>query len=188
MRILLPVFLGWSVVHYARLHLKPTANGDIKQDVSGFGPVHLTIRLPGTFEQVPEPLLVSGRQGNSCLLYIRLLKGQKARLGIEYWGVGYFEGKEFPLPAPDATLTLVCYLPAFFPAEEDGVWNLLRPDLRKIRKTQYAVLVDGVVRLKGEVHYAQEDRPSLYVGFNPLGGSWVTSRFTGAILRSGQGN
>jgi hypothetical protein len=181
-----PILLAWLVTNYLHYRLYPTDVRDIAPIAAEYGAVRLKIKLPGTHEEIPEPLIVCGRPGNAALVYIRLINHSRARLGIEFWGIRADESETFPLPAMDAVIDITCYLPAFFPDENNLYWGTLSKGLRKIRRTQYYITVNGIVRLKGPVDYIQSPHSPIYLGSNPLGGSLVSSRFTGAILKNSQ--
>jgi hypothetical protein len=155
---------------------------------AGYGHVRLKVRLPGTLGGIPEPLLVCGSPGKAALIYIRRLEGARAKVGVEFWGLGAYEGEAFALPAPDAVIDVSCYLPAFFPKEGDPYWGDLSPGLQWLRRSDYIIAVDGVIRLKGPVSYEQPRRPPLYVGYNPIGGSFVSDKFSGVVLSFAQPN
>jgi hypothetical protein len=181
---LLPVLLAWllvSLVYRRAAHLQ--AQGS-PSPLSVLGPVRLRLKLPGTAGGIPEPLLVSGTPGNASLVYIRLLKRARARVGVEFWGLGENEGDTFDLPSADAQIDVICTLPAFFPPIGNRQWGAT-PTSAQIRyTTQYEVRVDGIVRLKGTTDYKEPVHSPVYFGNNPLGGSLVSVRFTGDILKT----
>lgn len=150
--------------------------------VSSLGRITLRIKLPGTAGGIPEPLVVCGAPGNASLVYIRLLKGAQAKVGVEFWGMDAFEGDKFALPAADATIVLSCELPVLFPPEGSPRWKQTSAGRQRILRHEYLVEVDGVARLKGDVTYEQPNDPPIYFGVNPVGGSLVSDRFTGHIL------
>jgi hypothetical protein len=184
--LFVPILLAWlltSVVH-RRLHLSDPR--PVAAEKNAFGPVKLRLKLPGTSAGIPEPLVVCGRTGNASLVYIRLLDGNRAKVGVEFWGLRADQSLEFPLPAADAVIEVVCYLPAFFPSEGDSYWAGLTEKLQRIRRGEYIIAVNGVVRLRAPVKYAQPAHPVLYFGENPIGGSLVSDRFSGVVLQAAQ--
>ncbi len=182
----LPIVLAWplAIALHNRLQLSDERHGAPNGD--RFGPISLKIRLPGTIGNLPQPLLVCGRTGNAELVYIRILANRKARVGVEFWGLRADESETFDLPSMDAILDVRCYLPPFFPEEGDDYWRLLPASIQKSRRTQYFIVVDNVVRLKGPLKYDMRPHSPIYFGKNPLGGSLVSDRFTGTILQTSQ--
>jgi hypothetical protein len=149
---------------------------------TSFGPVSLKLKLPGTAGRIPEPILVCGNPGRASLVYIRLLRNARAKVGVEFWGLGAYESDEFALPSASATIVLTCSLPALFPAKGSGWWKATPAAEQERLRHEYSLGVDGVVRLKGSVEYLQPDDSPIYFGVNPIGGSLVSERFTGSIL------
>lgn len=186
--VMLPILLAWGVTAGLHRHLYGVAPGAPVAERNTYGPVRLRIKLPGTSAGIPEPLVVCGRPGNASMVYIRLLPGNRARIGVEFWGMELSQGEEFELPAATAELEVVCYLPAFFPEAGSSAWEKMAPDLRRQRGSQYLITVDGTPRLQGFTNYIQPPRSGWYVGVNPLGGSFISSRFTGTILAARQGD
>lgn len=180
----LPAALAWALVAFghqfyygSRLHLQ-------MRPARPYGPISLRIKLPGTAGMIPEPILVCGKPGNAALVYIRLLRHAHARVGVEFWGVAAFESDEFLLPSSDATILFSCSLPAFYPAEGSKKWEGTPENRQTLLRHQYVIGVDGVVRLKGPVNYLQPENSRIYYGSNPLGGSLVSSQFTGTMLNA----
>jgi hypothetical protein len=186
LNFLLPVLLAW--VCMGILHRQVYGSALKEPERNAYGPVKLRIKLPGMSAGIPEPLVVCGRTGNASMVYIRLLGGNRARVGVEFWGLELSQGEEFSVASADAELELVCEVPAFFPEEGSAAWRNVPPDLRQRRLGGYRVTVDGVVRLEGSTHYRQPPRSGLYFGENPLGGSFISAKFTGTILKATQGD
>jgi hypothetical protein len=182
----IPILLAWLLMDLLHYRLYPSDVRDSPASGNQYGAVRLRIRLPGTHAGIPEPLIVCGRIGSATLVYIRLFSGSRAKMGVEFWGVKADESETFPLPAMDGVLDITCYAPAFFPPADDPYWGELSDGLRRIRRTQYCIVVNGVVRLRRPVDYSQSPHSPIYVGRNPLGGSLVSSAFTGAILKEFQ--
>lgn len=183
---LLPILLAWVLTGALHHWIYPADVRNAEPTDNSYGKVRMTVRLPGTHAGVPEPLLTCGKMGNAALVYIRLLPDNRARIGVEFWNVGLYQGPEFELSSADAEIEITCYLPMLFPKVDDPEWAFMPKELRQIRRSQYLVTVDRVVRLQGEVNYSNDPHPPLYLGLNPLGGSFVTDRFTGVVLRSEQ--
>jgi hypothetical protein len=183
---LVPGVLAWLIVIALHRTLYPSDLRAVAASTNGYGQVHLRIGLPGTHAGIPEPLLACGRVGNASLVYIRLLPNARARVGVEFWGLELDQGDEFSLPAADAVIDVTCSLPALYPPLKDSAWASVDAATQQRLTHEYAILVNGVVRLKGMVEYREPPHSPLYLGSNPLGGSFVSSRFSGTILDSDQ--
>jgi hypothetical protein len=179
--IIIPLLLAWWLAGalYRRVH--PSV-ADRAPTRSAFGAISLKLDLPGTSGGIPEPLIVCGVPGRAALVYIRFLNRQRARVGVEFWGLGAFEGEAFAVPTDHSPVSLTCALPALFPPVGDRRWGHAAPGLAQLRRGEYLITVNGTVRLEGAVTYEQPEHSRLYFGANPVGGSLVTNRFTGTIL------
>jgi hypothetical protein len=155
---------------------------------AGYGPITLRIRLPGPHSGVAEPLIACGVTGNATLVYIRILDGDKAVMGVDFWGVGAYDGEAFPLPEKGTPIEVTCFLPALFPKEGDPYWESLSSSVQKQRRSEYLVKVDGIDRLKGWIEYDQPLHPPVYIGENPVGSSLASRHFTGKVLEISQKN
>jgi hypothetical protein len=187
LNIFVPLLLAWVVANgvHQFLHASDIRNAHAREN--SFGPIRLRLKLPGTAAGIPEPLLVCGKEGNACLVYIRLLRGNRARVGVDIWGLRADQGDVFPLAAADAEIDVACYFPAFYPEIGKSEWANMSPDFQRLRRSQYMIVVDGIVRLKAPLDYEQPAHSAVYIGKNPLGGSLVSEKFTGTVLRVSQG-
>jgi hypothetical protein len=176
--ITLAVALTQTLHHY--LHVRDVR--DVEAAPRALGPVTLRIKLPGTHAGIPEPLVCCGRVGNAALIFIRLLPGGQARVGVEFWGLELYQSAVFPLPAPDAVIDVSCAVPALFPRAGDPAWAGLTPLAQEHRLGEYIIAVNGTTRLRGVVHYNEPAGSPVYYGANPMGGSFVSAFFTGSIL------
>ncbi|HTL67624.1 MAG TPA: hypothetical protein VL200_08180 [Lacunisphaera sp.] len=180
--VIVPV--GLAVAGALTLHHRIYA-GDIRETEehrNAFGAVRVRIKLPGLSANVDEPILICGRVGSASLIFIRLVSPTRARVGVEFWGRELSQGDEFPLAAPDAVLELKCYVPAFFPEPGARAWKRTDPATQKKRTSSYEIWVNGQLRLAGATDYRQPPHSGFYLGVNPLGGSFVSARFSGTIL------
>src|SRR5579859_5790775 len=182
--LILPVMLAWLLTTGFRGHLRSYDSSQVTPNGDRFGPVSVRVKLPGTVGGIPEPLVVCGRAGSADLVYIRILAGKKAAVGVEFWGLRADESGTFDLSSMDAVLDIKCYLPALFPEDGDEYWRELPPRVQRSRQTEYFIVVDNIVRLKGPVKYDVRPHSPIFLGRNPLGGSLVSDRFTGTILNS----
>jgi hypothetical protein len=180
--ILAPILLAWAVTRVIHHHLYPSDVRDAAAKYNGYGQVTLRLKLPGTHEKIPEPLISCGKIGNASLVFIKLLPNSRARVGVEFWYLELDQGPEFALPAMDAEIEVTCAMPAFYPEEGNEAWGNLSTNVQKRRRSEYIISVNGVVRLKGSVVYVEPPHSPIYFGVNPLGGSFVSSVFTGRIL------
>jgi hypothetical protein len=185
--VVVPVLLAWGLARALHRHLHPADVRDVAAERNTYGQIRLHLKLPGTHAGILEPLISCGRIGDASLVFIRLLPKSQARVGVEFWGLELDEGTAFAVPAPDAEIDLTCDLPACYPDAGDAAWGKTPPAEQQLRLHQYRIAVNGVVRLQGSVNYHQPPHSPLYFGINPLGGSFVSNRFTGKILRITQG-
>jgi hypothetical protein len=180
--VAVPAILGLAQARFLYAFLNRGEVHPAASQHNAFGPLTLHLKLPGTNAGIPEPLCSIGRPGRASLIFIRLLKGSRAKVGVEFWGNELSEGDVFQLPAADAEIDVTCYVPAFFPSADDPIWGTT-PASRKDRLTrEYRILVDGTERLSGSTSYEEPEGSPLYIGANPLGGSFVSNLFTGKVL------
>jgi hypothetical protein len=187
LNIVLPAVLAVAGAQYLHRYVyRKDIRGTVAEHNS-FGPVELQLTLPATHAGVAEPLIVCGNAGNASLMFIKLLADGRGRIGIEFWGRELTEGDEFDLPPPGSEVTLRCELPAFYPDVGSSKWRNIPSDQQQALKRHYRVAVDGIVRLTGVTDYAEPLHAPIYLGANPLGGSFVSDRFSGTILSHAQG-
>jgi hypothetical protein len=153
-----PIGLAWLCVTVAFDRFGPGSRRTPIDEPAGYGPVKLKVQLPATLGGIPEPLFVCGRPGQAALVYIRRLKDARAKVGVEFWGLGAHESDAFALPAADAVIEVSCYLPVFFPPPGDPYWGNLSGALQALRRSSFLIAVNGVARLKGAVTYDQPRR------------------------------
>lgn len=180
--ILIPAVIGLAQARLLHSYLNRGDVHTVRVERQTFGPLKLRLKLPGTHAGIPEPLFSIGKPGNASLVFIRLLKGSRAKVGIEFWGRELSEGDDFPLPAADAEIEVTCYLPALFPNRGNAIWGATPQDRKDRLSGEYRILVDGIERLKGSTSYQEPEDSPLYIGANPIGGSFVSDRFTGSFL------
>jgi hypothetical protein len=181
-----PILLAWVLAHALHRRLYPQNVRVSEVSNNTYGKVRLRLKLPGTSAGIPEPLISCGITGNASLVFIRLLPKNRAKVGVEFWGLELDQGEEFALPAADAEIDVACDLPALYPGEGETSWGSTPPEVQKLRSHEYVIAVNGVARLRGSVTYTQAPHSPLYFGANPLGGSFVSNSFTGKILLKSQ--
>jgi hypothetical protein len=172
-----PLALAWGLIVF--LHANFVSPRLIEEY---HGLVKLRLKLPGTAEGIEEPLLTVGKAGEATFVYIRILKHAQARVGIEFWGYTAMESDPFPLPAQDAEINLVTSFPALFRKIGDRGWSSVPEAEQRRLRSHYFVAVDGVLRLSGPIDHAQAPDAPIYLGENPIGGSFVSEVFTGRVI------
>jgi hypothetical protein len=152
-----------------------------KQNVeTHFGAVKMSVVLPAAAAGVPEPLLVIGMPGNASLCFVRVIPGGKAKLGVEFWGVGSYESEELVAPS-DVTTEVELRIPALYPPVGDARWGDISPATQQSLRSHVTLLLNGRTALHREIVSASvEPAPTSY-GFNHVGGSWVYPKFTGQL-------
>ena len=188
LEILIPILAAWTIVSYIPKSYYPKNPDASRMRPGSYGPVKMRLRLPGTAAGIPEPVLSCGRAGKASLIYVRLLKNARAKVGIDFWGLTSVESKEFQLPASDAEIEFDCSIPAFHCWRDDPDWEDMTPARRERLRGEYVIAVNGAVQLKGTVNYPQEAHAQVFIGVNPLGGSLVSDIFTGSVVNVMQGD
>jgi hypothetical protein len=186
--VIVPMALAWSLTALARLELAPRGNTLGSLSGESPGPVRLRLRLPEIEGRTSEPLVVCGQQGSATLAYIRFLGGARAKVGMEFWGLGASESQEFAVPAGGGPIEVACYFPALYPKSGDRFWENMPAPRQALLRTQFVILVNGAVRLKGRTTYDQPVHMPIYIGANPLGGSVVSGVYTGSVLAATRPN
>ncbi len=181
MQIAAPVVLGWLVATLVHNRVYPTTVAEAAPSRALYGPVHLRLRLAGTAPGIPEPLLTCGITGNAAECYIRVMEHAEATVGIDFWGLRKVESEPFQLPAQNAQIDVVVYLPSLFPAQGDAAWGAYSPVLEERWRSQSVIAVNGKVRLRVPIAYPLPPHSPVYYGRNPLGGSIVSDYFTGTV-------
>jgi hypothetical protein len=152
---------------------------------SSVGSLLMKVELPSATEGIPEPLLVVGHPGEAYLGYVRVLPGKRIRVGLEIWGVGSYESE--PVPASsDQPVEIVFDLPALFPPRADARWGAVPIEAQTAAQSRFRIRVDGAVVLDRNLASRIPRLDSLHLGENPIGGSLVSSLFTGKILQRGR--
>ncbi len=182
----LPIAFAWVAVASFHALYAPVDPTVFAPKAHSFGAIRMRLKLPGTWGGIDEPILICGKPGKASLVYIKLFYHAKAKVGIEFWGFRAFESPEFDLPAQDAQIELACSIPALYPAAGDPEWQAMSAAAETHLLRNYIIAVDGVVRLSGQVDYGQDPHMPVYLGVNPLGGSFVSNEFTGKILSASQ--
>ena len=184
LNILAPLALSWVTIGSLQALFHGESRPARHREFGTYGPLTLRLRLPGTHAGIEEPVVTVGRAGNATFVYLRLLPGSRAKVGIEFWGLSAAESREFAVSSPDALITVQASFPALYPAAGSPGWGLVSgPEQRRLL-SGYLVAVDGEVRLRGPVAYEEPPRSPVYVGRNPLGGSYVSDYFTGTVVEA----
>lgn len=186
LNFVIPIVLGVAAAHLIHRHMYPPNVMQLAPKGASYGVIRVKFKLPGTSAGIPEPLLTVGKPENASIVYIRLISRARARVGVAFWGLPAIESDIFRLPAMDAEIEVTFFLPALFAPIGDAAWGGIPASLQEIRKKRFYILVDNVVRLKGPIDYPQPPHSPVYVGENPVGGSYVTDRFSGTVLATTQ--
>lgn len=184
---ILPLTFAWVAVILFHARFAPVDTTLLAPKGSAFGAITMRLKLPGTWAGIEEPILSCGTSGNATFVYIRIFYHSKAKVGIEFWGLGAYESPEFDLPAQDAEVDFASSFPALFPDFGSPEWQAMSPAQEQHLLHTYVITVNGIVRLRGSITYKQPQHSPVYLGRNTLGGSLVSSAFTGSILAVSQG-
>ena len=180
--ILAPLALSWLLISTVQaLFFDPTPRV-WNRDVGSFGPLTLKLQLSGAAGGTAEPIVTMGRAGQATLVYIRMLGGHQAKVGIEFWGNSAAESPPFEVPPSGAQVTVEASFPALFPARGSRDWGAVSDAEQRHLLSQYVVAVDRVARVSGPVSYEQPPNSPIYLGKNPLGGSIVSGVYTGKVV------
>jgi hypothetical protein len=179
---LAPLALSWLLISSLQARFFSGPRPIWSRDFGSYGPLTLKLQLPGTNAGIEEPLLTVGHPGKATFVYLRILSGARARIGIEFWGYGAIESPPFDIPAQDAQITVEASFPALFPGKGSADWGAVSEAEQRHLLSQFIVAVNGVARVRGPITYDEPPRDPIYLGRNPLGGSAVSDYFTGKVV------
>ena len=183
LNLLVPLLASWLLVQLLDYSFYPHPLLDSKASLL-YGPLSLTLKLPGTAAGIEEPLVAVGKPGVATLVYVRLLKDAHAKVGIEFWGFKAWESSAFAVPSQDARIKVDISFPALFPARDSSAWGWVSDTKKQYLLTHFSIAVNHVVQVNGTTPYVMPPDSPTYIGLNPLGGSFVSSAFTGTVLSS----
>jgi len=144
------------------------------------GAVQVTARMPAHAAGVPEPMVVVGVTGDATMGFVRVLPGGRIKVGVEIWGVGAYESD--PVPAPSTRDTEIVFaFPALFPPVGDPRWGTVPAAEQEALRSQITLSVNGRVVLQRRVEAPPPKMAPVHFAENPVGGSYVTSAFTGQM-------
>ena len=135
------------------------------------GELTLTLKFPVGNAGRIEPLISSGKYGDSDFIAIKYLGENSATLDYDYWGFGGPASERITFK-PGAAHTLRIAMPAF-------------TALRGSPPPQTAPLLlvfDGREILKKDVRFHQRGSDEIFFGTNPVGGTTGGGSFHGEIL------
>ncbi|HEX7632306.1 MAG TPA: hypothetical protein VF388_09245, partial [Lacunisphaera sp.] len=156
-------------------------------DSTAYGALRLRIQLPGTPGVRPEPLAVLGKPGAAMLAYIRPEAGGRFVVGLEFWSVGTIESAPVTIdPATGGVADLVIAAPVLFPAAGDPRWSSTTPARQQSLLSRVTVTWNNQTILDQPAPVYPMDPIDLTWGENPVGGSFVGSKFSGRILQTGR--
>ena len=173
----------WGDVFAARrggLPPGPTGGAEWPGD---FGAVELTLLLPAVGPGVPEPLVVAGIPGRGVLGFVKNLPDGTHEFGVEVWSVGAWAGRPVHVRG-GKTATVVYSFGSLFPPSGAAAWGATPPERQRALKDEIRITVDGVEVFEATRRTPEFDHVPLYVGVNPIGGSYVGARFSGEMLAS----
>lgn len=150
---------------------------------SGYGAAALRIRFPLNAAGVPEPLVTVGLPSHATLGYVRVLPGGKVKLGAEFWGVGVIESDEITA-AGDVPADVTFHFPALYPPAGDPGWGGVDRATQEARRSRLTILLNGRIVLDREVNAPVQPSAPVSFGENPVGGSWVTNKFSGRLVHA----
>lgn len=177
----LPIIAAGALIAAWRGLLWP-GGSDVPRE---YGAVRVAIRPPAAGSRQPEPVIVCGKPGRAALVYVRFLPGERAKVGLQFVGVGAWESGEFAV-APDSNLEITCALPVFFPPEGDAAWGGTPTARQRARRSEYEITAGGVSRLRWPTDYALPADSPISIGRNLVGGDLVASAFTGTVVTHGR--
>lgn len=146
------------------------------------GAVRLVIQLPAAAAGIPEPLVVVGAPGGATLFYVRVLPGDRIKLGIEVWGIGAWESEELKADSTQPVEILLSG-PALFPAPGAAAWKGVAAETMATTLGRLRAWVDGALVLDQPAPTQEPRREPVAYGRNPVGGSLVSDVFTGKLLQ-----
>ncbi len=146
-----------------------------------YGAMELTLIPPASRSGIPEPLVVAGETGRGVFAFIKHLPDGTYQFGIEIWSVGAWVSKPLKLK-PGVAAKVVFSFGALLPPAGHPAWGRTPVEIQRKLKRRLRITVDG-----SEVFSAERETPEfaqlpLYIGVNPIGGSYVGARFSGEIL------
>lgn len=153
----------------------PLSNG-------GPGKVHLRLKLAGTTPGTPEPIFTAGVSGHAMQFFIRVQPGATATLGVDLWGYRLLESQPFALSKLNEEMDVVLSLPMLLPPDTDPIWVGLTERARQFWKNHIIIQQNGKCVIFSDSKYDMPVNSPIYYGLNPLGGSFVSNRYTGKIL------
>ncbi|HVT73220.1 MAG TPA: DUF2079 domain-containing protein [Lacunisphaera sp.] len=147
-----------------------------------FGAVRLEVELPAAGTGEAEPLVVVGVQGEATLGYVRLLPDGKIKVGADFWSIGAFESE--PVEVDRTKPVEITYsFPVFYPAPGDARWGGVAAGEQQRLRSRLQIRINGALAEDRAVAAPVPREPLLAIGRNPVGGSVVTERFSGRVLR-----
>ena len=148
-----------------------------------YGAVELTLVLPAAGPGVPEPLVVAGIPGRGVLGFIKNLADGTHEFGVEVWSVGAWASGPVRVRA-GRTTKVVYSFGSLFPPPGAPAWGTTPLDRQRALKDEIRITVDGAEVFAAKRRTPDFDHVPLYVGVNPIGGSYVGARFSGEMLAS----
>ncbi len=136
------------------------------QQLEGYGPLRLTLKLPDFAGRSSEPLLCTGETGKGDLIYLVRLDERHVAIGHDRWGYG--GGTSEPVEID----------PAAWLEAEISCPPLLAPGSPE----KLEVKVAGRVVLEETGPYYPSPPDRVVVGANPIGSSMCSAVFRGSVV------
>ncbi len=155
---------------YSARTLGPFDVGQLRQS----GAVELKLWFPRDQpKDLSEPLVVTGETGRGDIVFVRYLDAEHIAIGFDHWGTGG------PMSPPVAIDRSVAH------RVEVQMGSLGASDPSTARRL--SVKIDGGIVLEANCEFHPATTRQAYFGWNPIGGSTTTARFTGRIVDGRRG-
>lgn len=146
------------------------------------GAVHLVLKLPSDRSRGPEPLLVTGRQGAADIVFISYPDPGHVQIGYDHWGVGGPLSGAIAVLGGESLEVQVSLGSLHY--EGDPQWLSLSAADRERLASTVVVHVNGARVLEAKSRPFACEAGEVHIGFNPVGGSTCSPKFTGKIISS----
>jgi hypothetical protein len=136
--------------------------------IDEYGPIEIKITLPPFRGVRNEPLVSSGEAGRGDLVYVRFLDERTVAFGYDHWGYGGFETEPVAVD-PQSEQTVTVDYGALHPAGRTG-------------SSRIELKLNGKIVVDRPAAFYPCEPYTVLVGFNSIGASTATPRFTGDVV------
>jgi hypothetical protein len=136
--------------------------------IDEYGPIEIKITLPPFRGVRNEPLVSSGEAGRGDLVYVRFLDKRTVAFGYDHWGYGGFETEPVAVD-PQSEQTVTVDYGALHPAGRTG-------------SSRIELKLNGKIVVDRPAAFYPCEPYTVLVGFNSIGASTATPRFTGDVV------